>query len=362
MPISALRIESQNLRTLGRSETKRYLRDLSINLDEGQEPRSILQLKPSLAENIVYEKLLPTDSTEKLLLKLDKNWKSGILFTRLNIPNGTFYNRYINELKNIVQINKHSLSKEFSERFIHFSDRNDQPTTHKIIFLTQTLELALKGVNCNSLLSEIKNRRNGETKGFKNELLTTWFLAKFVYPSNEAKDFKHMLMLRSYERRKEDLKTYKKEFFSEVDLVTNDGLVSIKCNEMPFEKELRRLFFIATDGLNKDLNSSIDRFILIKSAEKSNGKDNHGNRFEQFDPKYLISREFIRKKDGIIFETKKSIKKYSSPPGIKRYEELINRILRPENVEIYYLPALDESFEENLKKFIEMNYQKKLVT
>lgn len=304
----------------------------------------------------------PQDNTkEELLYKIDEHWRDGTLFKKAGEPNANFYSRYTEELRTVVDLNedyfalfpKSDSSKyNFRDEFISLSENGDLTLLQRALILTQALELALLGVDPSSVLASINQNvtsSGDHAKGFRNELLAGWFLAKFIYQLDPQITFKftHQDMLPTFSRDDRS-KVVRQPYRREVDIHTEDALVSVKSNKNNFPRQIRDLFFIVTDSIpiGGDLKDKIKTLILIKTAEDK----------EQFSPHFKQTNRYKKIKDETIAEARKAIEEFQFPTQYKEafltcYRELVSN----HGINIYFLPFLDCA--KDLKDWIEKNYE-----
>lgn len=194
-------------------------------------------------------------SRERLLNAIDKIWRNGELFQ--NKPTRKFINSLVNYVTldhgNSLPLSQRS-QNTFSEEFYKLSNHTDFGDTRKAIMLTQALELALLGVDSTPILKKINQNKildKDNTRGYRQELLAAWFVAKFVYDlKNNPQNF-------TVQARIGD---------KEVDIVTDDAFVSVKDHKADNSQgeQIRHLFLIM---LNANLPINIQKIILIKATE-----------------------------------------------------------------------------------------------
>lgn len=308
-------------------------------------------LVPTPATKTYTPYFSPTDDKSTLLNKIDTIWRTGYLFTEINDPESDFYTHYINELTLIAQ-RLYPVS-DFDDECVYLGEKEDLTPQVRAICLTQALELKLLGENPEPVLIQINKCSYGHTRGYRNELVASWFLAKFVYRLNpsESNRFVHSEEFPTYNRGKK--KKGNSMWEREVDIhVKGHALVSVKCAENSFPEQIRDLFFVVTDGMfiggrGENLINEIQKIILIKTAERE--------KEEQFSPEYRQDRRYQGLKGEAIALGKKCIQEFTFPS--KRKDEFVRcyrNLISDHGIDIYFLPSIDSV--KDLKEWIEKNY------
>lgn len=305
------------------------------------------------------------DTKENLLTKIDEYWRIGILFERAKQPNSNFYSQYIEELKHIVTLPKNDFSEfskgssnqcNFINEFIALSEKSDLTLFQRAVTLTQALELALLGIDPSPVLEDINNnsyisKLDDRTMGYRNELLAGWFLAKFIYQldPNESFQFLFQDMIRTVHRDFDNkvIQPNKKPYRREVDIHTEDALVSVKSGKNSFAGQVRDLVFITTDSLQigGDLKDRIRKIILLKTAEN----------LEQLTPDFKHNMKYQKLKELVIKEGRKHIEEFDFPITNKeKFLACYNRLTSSHSLDIYFLPQVDNV--DAIQTWIEDNY------
>ncbi|GEM_PF-2838018 len=349
-------------------------------------------LRPQLVKSV--SGLYPRDSNEDLLLKIDSIWREDKLFTRSSSPEDNFYYEYLSDLQQIVETNKSEFSsllepvkkkRPFVREFTELCNNTYLNAFQRAFCATQALELALLGANPTGVLRSI-NKANGwdGTKGFRNELLAGWFLAKFIYQLSPSKQFKfvhsellHTIHGYSNPKKKEKVAnkveivtnqeikdTNDKEKVTklpqpldrEVDITTADSLVSVKTSGNHYAEQICNLFFMVADnrGINgSNLKNKINKLILIKTAEKP----------EQLLPNYKDRPEYWELKDKIIADVRRKVEElYPLESQEVSFKDCYNRLISKHGIDLYYLPPVESIVEEKdcvreLRDWIDENYR-----
>lgn len=307
--------------------------------------KSLIQNKLELAKNI------------------DLIWKNNDLFANLDQPD-SFYKDYTDELIKTLRLNISlfghlGMNPNFIYEFETFKNRKDTSELEKAIFLTQAFELALFNSDPSKILNNLNSKSKSEGKGHKNELMAAWFLAKFIYdlPVSSENPFLLSINLKSYERDKETNKTFDSIKEREVDILTSDSIVSVKSMNDSYSKQIRNMFFLIADDINPGLKDRVQKIILVKSSDSSDKKRD----VKQSSLKFKTTKEYRKLIEHEVYSAKGKIEKYKLPSGCKRneYERFTRKFLTPENIEIYFLPAIDKDFPINLSNWINDKYTEK---
>lgn len=302
----------------------------------------------------------------------DNIWKNGELLSKTNEPNSFFYNDFSNELiktfnrdKNLFLIptNKSLPNSSFEEEIRVISSRKDISALTKSIILTQSLELALLGSNPTKVLKNINT--HPDPKGFINELLAAWFLAKFIYKLSpvESNDFTQSVSLQSFERELKGggkARTFTSIKEREIDILTDDAIVSVKCSKNDFSDQIKNLFFIVNDDLNPGLKDRVKKLVLIRSD------DGKRRQIKQTSPEYSETAEYKKHIEEICSIARENINIYPYPEGKRGYDKAVKRLITPDNVEVHYLPSFygtkTQTFEDELRDWIEKIYNQMKTT
>lgn len=257
---------------------------------------------------------------------------------------------------NINQNNRDEFVKEFCE----LSKKSDLDSLSKATSLTQALELALLGIDTTKVLRKInQNQCDGQdnTMGYRGEIFASWYLAKFIYDISleNKKDFLHSVnfvpseeVLRLEEnilRSKADAEisyviqlSSKKKKSREIDVVTDDTLVSVKFksrNKDRFISQFTDLFFYA---ISTNKLSEVNKLVIVRRAKFG----------YEYSPDYIQTAEWKNIKDCLMEEVEKKIfETYKCP---EKYRGDFKRMEK----EIYFLPDINDITA--VKDFIEQMY------
>lgn len=307
------------------------------------------KLNNDLTERIVLPSFLKKD---EVLKKIDeKIWRAGRLFEKINDQNSDSYIRYLTHLKNFVE----NYSDYFSVFGTH--DTGDNSTNfvrefncifrskaltrmEKSVYLTQALELALMGINITPVLQNLY-KQFGAT-GFRQELIGSWFLAKFVYANKIDHLYRNQIIPDVYVEGKngKSNRRYSREVDSLVQINPN-ALVSVKHNgKNNLAEQIKKLVYSAVN--NDYLIGSIDRLIAISGSDD---KDKWLSGYKERDT-------YAAEKQSATEEAKKIIKKENIITSFQ--EQYIYTLLVPEKFDIYYIPFAERG--EDLQKWIQMIY------
>lgn len=303
-----------------------------------------------------------TDLTNRKRIQagIDSIWQFGSLFSGQDKPNSSFYSTYIEFLLFILKENASYFSKftfngvsrnwnldtNFEIEFNKLANKTGLNELQKSISLTQALELALIGINPTPVLANINSQSDGvHSRGFRNELLAAWYLAKFVYnltPNGEA-DFTLSEMLPTCRRDIDKGKTFNSLYEREIDIIAHDALVSVRSTGTNnYSTQIADLFFVVIDDRNLDLREKIRKLILIRNIEKKS----------QLSPEYRQNAEYMQIRDSAISKAREKIKKFQMSPEA---QQLFNKLVSKDGIEIYFIPSLNDL--NGLKMWIDENYR-----
>lgn len=348
------------------------------NHPKGTHTTDLVQ-RPQLVRSV--SGLYRNDSTEDLLFKIDSTWREDKLFTRSSDPEDNFYYEYLSDLQLIADENEDFWSRTLNpgnkktnlfKEFTALCNNTDLTAFQRALCATQALELTLLGANPTGVLKNLNSMGTG-SKGFRNELLAGWFLAKFVYQLSTDKQFKfvHSEMLptthicKKFKPKTEDGTTTHREtkvtrldysFLREVDISTENALASVKCSGNHFAELICDLFFVVVDNQapnGTNLKTKIKKLILIKTAEKP----------EQLLPNYKHSVEYWELKDKIIADVKRKIEELYplESQGIS-FRDCYDKLISKHGIDLYYLPPVESTVREKdcikeLQDWISENYR-----
>ena len=315
------------------------------------------------------------DTPKCTLIKIDDLWRESELFKRVHEPESNFYTNYLCELASAVKrhhkyladlekvINTNGLTP-FEKEFIELTKRGDLTGLQKSVCLTQAFELALLGIiptpvliTINSIRDNHLNERenkpnkkpNGEnSKGYRQELQAGWFLAKFIYQlessNSNANNFIHSIILNGVKRTKRRKEDKVGEVFQrEIDIFTEDALVSVKTRDNKFYEQIRDLFFILLDDKIFNLRDRIEKIILIKCAEEP----------KQFLPSHMDTRDYSKLKEEVLDQSRISIEQYSALPG--EDEKIFRQLISKHGIDIYFIPSVNDP--QAIEKWIKHRYE-----
>ena len=291
------------------------------------------------------------DSDEELLLKIDSIWRKDTLFSKSNNPEDDFYYEYLSDLQLIADENKDYFSgilnpvtgnkkTNLFKEFTNLCNNPDLNAFQRAICATQALELTLLGANPTGVLRSI-NKASGwdGTKGFRNELLAGWFLAKFIYKSSPEllSNFTHSESLPTiHSYRAEKVIKLPAYFAHEIDINTSDALVSVKSGSNNFSEQICNLFFAVIDNQainGANLKNKIRKLVLIKTAEKP----------EQLLPTYKHKPEYWELKEKIITDVRRKFEELYPPETQPAdFQECYKRLISNHGISIYYLPHIED--------------------
>ena len=296
----------------------------------------------------------------KILEGIDQIWRSGNLFLR-NGQDNEFFKGYIDLLSGIVNANTEYFSgftypwavrnriksTSFDKEFKKLVTKDGTSSLTKALCLTQLVELGLLGVNPTRVLARINQNGGVHANGFRNEVLASWFLAKFIYKINPDEGnpcFNLSVELPAYKKQngKKDEGPILKLITREIDIVTGNALGSVKSTEHTFSIQARDLFFTVTADDTGALQARTRKIILLKTADSA----------YQFSPDYPGSHECDEIKREAIIDARRSIREVRLSTDDSA---LLTRLVSEEGVDIYFLPPVDNN--SGIKNWIEQNYQ-----
>lgn len=316
------------------------------------------------------------DDIHGLLTKIEDVWEKGLLFINKDDPNSTFYNDYLDDISLVVKQNEDYFKQldtlagtknSFQNEFQKLRNRPNVSKLQRAVLLTATLEMALLGIPQTPVLANINNgkiskndaaqlesEKKKETKpngkklgGYPQELLAGWFLAKFIYQISPSVDntthFKHSPLLPVKKRSKAKENNHYETVSKEIDILAQNFLVSVRSYKTDFTAQLTNLFFIVIDDKNLGLKDNIKKLILVKCADNS----------QQFSPDFQDKNEHKRHIKQIIFDARQAITNYGSLSSDN--EAILDKLISPGGVEVYYIPALDNI--DDLKLWIRQRHK-----
>ena len=293
-----------------------------------------------------------TANRKVILDAINLIWEKGYLFLENDFP----YAAYIELLKSIVEANKDFFSVQSIDGYSNNGFRNEffKLTTHgyldeqtRAICLTQALELALMGVGITTVVKEINATRKNKdcAKGYRQELLAGWFLAKSIYPT--VSDSPNLYQLR--QGIKFDINyNGKPSIGREIDVVGPDALVEVKHHadadkarpgdptespESKLAKEICDLFEVVVgSSAGTGLKKKIKKLMLVV------GSNDENMWYPHYDDKFLQVRVAHKARTALG----------RSLPANFYY------LVSTNAVKVYYIPSVMN--HENLKKWIEQLY------
>ena len=323
------------------------------------------------------------ETPEDALCVIENIWKSERLFSHSNDPNSSFYTEYLKSLAKLVnqnysyflKLNTRRAGTTFEEEVISLIHRPDFTELQKAVCLTKTVEMAFMGIDQTPVLRNINStkipksylgverfhepidvRKQGRISGggFFQEIESGWFLAKVIYqldPSlanldNFVHSQEHSTIKRTRKKNKKIEELYPKQqrVMKEVDISTNDALISVKSNDSHYDEQIANLFFIVIDDNSLNFAERIKKIILIRCAEKP----------YQYSPNYQSSREYCQTiKPEAIESAREFIRKYGSLNSAD--EKLLDRLVSRHGIEIYFIPSTKDV--ENLRLWIRLCYE-----
>lgn len=273
------------------------------------------------------------------LAKIDDVWRKDLLFSKIEEPSSDFYINYLINLTTVI-INNHKYlstlegvdekeSTSFEKAYMSYLQKTDLSYMQKAIDLTRAVELALCGAKITKLLRNINRTNGNHSKGYRQELQAGWFEAKI----SELKlpcYFEHSVTLPTIRRDKKK-NDHGDWIIREIDILTDNDIVSVKSGQKQYSEQVRNLFFTILDDRNLDLKEKIKRIILIKHAERP----------EQLSLNYLCSDEYREFLDTLVEEARISIKEYSSLDSAG--EKLLNKLITKHSIDVYFTPTVNGS-------------------
>ena len=296
----------------------------------------------------------------KVLEGIDQIWRSGNLFSR-NGQDTEFFKGYIDVLSGIVNANTEyfsgftypwavrngTKSTSFDKEFKGLVTRDGTSSLTKALILTQLVELGLLGINPTRVLTRINQNGGVHANGFINEILASWFLAKFVYkinPDEGPSRFHLSVELPAYKKHsgKQGEGPFLKLITREIDIVNCNALGSVKSTEHTFSIQARDLFFTVTADNAGTLQTRTRKLLLLKTADSA----------YQFSPDYPGSHEHNEIKRETIIDARRSIREVKLSADDSR---LLTRLVSEEGIDIYFLPPVNNN--TGIRSWIEQNYQ-----
>ena len=282
----------------------------------------------------------------EMLSGIDTLWRSNTLFRKeINLS------EYIVDLLKVVEIDSDNYLKllgdsktDFKQQFSSLFKHPDLSLLQKAFCLIQALELALVGVDATPVLKKINQSRiipsgslnfGDNTRGYRGELLASWFLAKFIYKLDaiSGEQFKHSVVFSSSDNNKQVPRST-----GEVDLVIHDALASVKFKSRYknyFVAQVCDLFFRV---IGHRLQDRIKKLILVRKANNS----------YEFSPDYIETREYESLNKQIKIEAERVIfQQYKCENHYRDY-------FRNLDVKVYFVPDLEDT--DKLREWIELNY------
>ncbi len=296
----------------------------------------------------------------KVLEGIDQIWRSGNLFSR-NGQDTEFFKGYIDVLSGIVNANTEyfsgftypwavrngTKSTSFDKEFKRLVTKDGTNSLTKALILTQLVELGLLGINPTRVLTRINQNGGVHANGFINEILASWFLAKFVYkinPDEGPSRFHLSVELPAYKKHsgKQGEGPFLKLITREIDIVNCNALGSVKSTEHTFSTQARDLFFTVTADNTGALQTRTRKLLLLKTADSA----------YQFSPDYPGSHEHNEIRRETIIDARKSIREVKLSADDSA---LLTRLVSEEGIDIYFLPPVNNN--TGIRNWIEQNYQ-----
>lgn len=339
--------------------------------------RVITQASLGSSSNPIQTQLTETPGFEgktdlELGSQINKLWENKILFSFENL-NDPFYEQIMSSLiKAILErryqfssfTSPHSKRNNFVTEMTSLVSRNDMSEMEKSLMALQATEIALSGGNPSGVLSSINSNKSDRIRGYKNELLGGWFLNKFAYkfsPANKSR-FVHSEFLPTFHKIESlDKFSYQQNaLFREVDITTEDKLISIKSGFTNLHEQIAKLFFVIFDGStitpSLELDSRVKKLVILKT-----GSD------EQIDFDYYNSASYSEAKRKTISDALSFISKIRSQDISKgfggdcsRFDYLLNSMICEDAIDIYFLPNSDISedcWKNRLSNWIDECYK-----
>lgn len=271
---------------------------------------------------------------------IDYIWKKDLLFHDKKIQS-----YILEELKQIAYENAGSLSlilnpnnhkkrKSFLSEYLELLEHSDLSTNKKLIACTQALELALLGGNPTEVIRQINLNGQG-SKGFRNELLAGWTVAKFILGAKYCTDHEITQSLNfptSHSNDKQGISKRKEAFIREIDIFSKGIIGSVKSNDNDFVSQILDIFFVLYDSVKANRIENLDyKISLLRTASKP----------EQLSTDYNKSEEYADNLDKAIKSAISIIEKFY--PKENREEDLsnaIDKLITKKNVEVHYLPYI----------------------
>lgn len=303
-----------------------------------------------------------------ILEGIDHIWKKDLLFHDKRIQSYILEQfkqiAYENadQLSLLSNPNNHRKRKDFLSEYLELLEHSALSPAKKLIACTQALELTLLGGNPTEVVRQININGQG-SKGFRNELLAGWTVAKFIlgakyFTDDEVTQSLNLPTFHSHD--KQGLSKRKEIFVREVDIFSKGIIGSVKSNANDFVSQILDTFFVLYDSVKANKIESLDyKILLLRTASKP----------EQLSPEYISSQEYEENLDKTITSTISIIEKLY--PGEKRENDLsdaINKLINKENVEIHYLPYIGngpsdttEDWTSGFMSWIKRHYDTRLI-
>ena len=316
---------------------------------------------------------------EKVLQGLHEIFRKERLFLRKNDPDSAYYTQHIDLLQSIVFANKDYFENfkapvkkngetSFIDEFIKLRKHESLSEMQKAFLLTEAIFISLHGISPTSVMvrtnqskiSEIKHPdRETEladnTIGSRNEIRVMALLLLFNEDIKSQENIKLSTHIPTYKRKtlrdrttdvlKMIIKKPAEKFDSEVDILTNNQIVSIKSRYSRLEDPLYKMFFRIVD--NPDLRVSTNKLILVRSSDRP----------EQLTQEYMSTSDGQQLKRTIIHFAKEKLKNSEHPPHLTKtaYQKDINRLISNESVDIFFMPGVDDY--DSLQKFMRQHFE-----
>lgn len=330
-----------------------------------------LDVSPGIiAQDQISSHFEDLQNKDEILKGIDLIWRNHYLFL------DDFQEFLLCILKRVAESNKTFLlgitnprnPKRFSPFYQEFNNllKNPELTiTQKLLSTTQAIEMVFMNSNPTEALRSMNEGGTG-SKGFRYELLSGWYLKKFILGFDKNIKSVHSSMFLTYHgaRRGDPLKLRvrrEQPFEREVDIATSNSLSSVKTNGNHFSDQLVDLFYVVKDSSEiKDnprgnLGEEINRLFLFRAS--TNEKDLH--------PNYSQCEDYAKLMRQIISECGQKISKlYPDEKKDDKFKSLFGKLISPETIEIHFIPYVENGYvtqkrdwQDGFKCWIEENYK-----
>lgn len=285
----------------------------------------------------------------RVLKGIDLIWQNEYLFNSDNY----FRKHHLKHLQNIVAHNEDYFARGVDDhtnsRFQLEFDKllnSNLDTLTKCICLTQAVELALMGVLVTQELANINSQTgansHGTQKGYRQELLAGWFVAKFLYPELSDSESPYQIRLSTRYKSKSGSSSKKRK---EIDIITPNALVEVKSSLVinnpanQFVDEIMGLYkFVIAQSA--ELKEKVNRLIIIS------GSDNELD--------WIESDDRITKYEQLALDEITSYKKNIDAASDAYRRKFLNGVNK---TELYYIaPASDNYLVREWIQFVYDHY------